>query len=320
MRKGLLDRSSLAVTLMLALAGCTVSAAGDPAGDDALVDETGADGGAVDPVDAEIDRRDAPPSDGGIHDSNTSRDAPATDTQADGSSDAPIDSAPTSTCPDWHCTTGCADLVAMPGSFDPASAQAKKDGYYIGTLKKYSYLRKHITLAIAWSACEVMRRSPGTAPLAIQDMSQVDGKTPGTDVGAPRHPTTTHTGSDVDISYYQTDGDNDIQIVCGDGSDTNGNGTPGRYNDGYFCTTDKNIVDWDREVWFFAKMADTPLVRVFGIDQTMPAKFTSGADALQKSGAIDAAVKGRMTILGYGASGGWQFHHHHTHMSYSLPK
>jgi hypothetical protein len=210
--------------------------------------------------------------------------------------------------------------VAMPGSFDPASAQAKKDGYYIGTLKKYAYLRKHVTLAIAWSACEVARRHPGTTPLAIQDMSQADGKTPGTDVGAPRHPTTTHTGSDVDISYYQTDGANDVQIVCGDGSDTNANGRPGKYNDGYFCTTETNIVDWTREVWFFAKMADTPLMRVFGIDQTMPAKFTAGADALLKSGAIDAAVKERMTILGYGASGGWQYHHHHTHMSYNLPK
>jgi hypothetical protein len=320
MRKGLLDRSSsLAVVMMLGLAGCTVGVAGDPA-DDALVDEAGGDGGpSIDPSDdGGTGRPDAAPTETGAGDTNVGGDT-RVEPSSDAAVDSATDSAPTGTCPDWHCSTGCADIVAMPGSFDPASAQAKKDGYYIGTLKKYAYLRKHITLVIAWSACEVARRHPGTMPLAIQDMTQVDGKTPGTDVGSPRHPTTTHTGSDVDISYYQTDGDNDVQIVCGDGSDTNSNGRPGKYNDGYFCTTEKNIVDWAREVWFFAKMADTTRVRVFGIDQTMPAKFTSGADALYKAGDISAGVKSRMTILGYGSSGGWQFHHHHTHMSYSLP-
>ena len=321
MRKGLLDRLPLAVTLLFGLGGCTISTVGDLSDDDAATpgDETTiVDSGAVDPDVAPIDH-DAHPSDAGAIDAHASTDG-ASDALVDATVDAPVDSTPTSTCPDWHCTTGCADIIAMPGSYDATSAQAKKDGYYIGTLKKYAFLRRHITLAIAWSACEVTRRHPGTTPLALQDMTQADGMTPGTDVGAPRHMTTTHTGNDVDISYYQTDGANDIQIVCGDGSDTNGNGTPGRYNDGYFCTTDANIVDWEREVWFFAKMADSPLVRVFGIDQTMPAKFTAGADTLLKSGAIDAAAHGRMSILGYGAAGGWQYHHHHTHMSYVLPK
>ena len=233
---------------------------------------------------------------------------------------SPDDAPATSGCPDWRCTTaGCTDLVAFPGSYDPASAEARAAGYYLATDPRYTYLRRDLGLVVRHAACEVAARFPGTAPLGLQDMSQVDGMTPGTDVGAPRHPTTTHKGSDIDISYYQTDGDNDVQIICGDGSDTNGNGTPGRFNDGYFCTVDTNIVDWDREVWLFAKLADTPLVRVFGVDQTLPGHFTSGADDLLSKGLIDGPTHDRMSILGYGASGGWQFHHHHTHMSYKRP-
>lgn len=222
-------------------------------------------------------------------------------------------------CPDFHCTVGCSELIPFPGSFDPASAEAKAAGYYITTFKQYSYLRRHIVMLVQHAACEVMHRYPGTTPLALQDMSQADGHTPGTDVGAPRHPAGTHTGSDIDISYYQTDGANDNQIVCGDGSDTNPNGVPGRWNDGYFCTTTKNIVDWPRETWFFAKMADTPLVRVFGIDQTFPDSFRSAFASFLSAGLVDKAAYDRMSILGFGAAGGWQYHHHHSHMSFTLP-
>ncbi len=222
-------------------------------------------------------------------------------------------------CPDWHCTgADCSTIVLMPGSH-ANDAEAAMRGYYKGSQARYSYVRKDLTMLIAYAACEMQKRFPGTSPIALADLSQADGRTPGTDVGSPRHGTTTHTGNDMDISYFQTDGANDPQIVCGDGSDTNNNGTAGRFNDGAFCTTDVNIVDWTREGYWFAKLAESPLVRVFGLDQTFPDDLRRQAQTLLMAGEISNEVYERMTILGFGASGGWQYHHHHSHMSYRLP-
>lgn len=228
--------------------------------------------------------------------------------------------ATTSTCPSWVCTgANCTDIIQMPGSFDASSAQAIADGYYIATEPRYSFLRRDLTMLLRYAACEVAVRFPGGRPIGLSDLSQADGRTPGTDAGAPRHPTTTHTGSDMDLAYYQTDGANEPQIICGDGTDRNGNGSPGRYNDGSFCTTETNIIDWPREAYWFAKLSVTPLVRVFGIDQTLFDDFTRELGALHTSGVMSDAEFARASILGYGAAGGWQYHHHHSHMSYSYP-
>jgi hypothetical protein len=226
----------------------------------------------------------------------------------------------TSSCPAWQCAGAtCTDLIAMPGSDNPASATAIADGYYLASPARYSFLRRDLAMLIEYAACEVAARFPGTNPLGLSDLSQADGFTPGTDVGSPRHPTSTHRGSDFDVAYYQTDADNDPQIICGDGSDNNWNGQAGTYNDGYFCTTEQNIIDWDRQLWWFAKLAESPLVRVFGIDSTLADDFEMGIMDLEASGLITADVASRALSLGYGANGGWQFHHHHSHMSFVLP-
>lgn len=223
-------------------------------------------------------------------------------------------------CPDWRCTgTDCTALVMLEGDTDPSSAESIRRGYYVDTRTRYTWLRRDLVLVLQHATCEVARRFPGTAPLGIQDLSQMDGLTPGTDVGDPRHPTTTHRGSDLDLSYYQTDGDNDGHIVCGDGSDTNGNGTRGRWNDGYFCTTETNIVDWPREAYFFAMLASTPLVRIFGIDTTFVDDLREELDRQHDLGWITDAQHERANDLGWGSAGGWQFHHHHSHMSFVRP-
>lgn len=226
----------------------------------------------------------------------------------------------TSGCPTWMCTgASCADIVPMPGSYDASSREAHADGYYIATYERYAYLRRDLTQLIQYAACEVAARYPGTEPIGLSDLSQADGRTPGTDTGSPRHPTSTHRGDDMDLAYYQTDGTNDPQIICGDGSDRNPNGTPGTYNDGYFCTTEENIIDWPRQAYWFAKLASTPLVRVFGIDETLPDDFERELRALYDAGEITSGEYERARRLGYGSEGGWAFHHHHTHMSYNRP-
>lgn len=208
----------------------------------------------------------------------------------------------------------------MPGSTDPRSASAIADGYYLATERRYAFLRRDLVMLIRYAACRVARRFPGTSPIGLSDLSQSDGRTPGTDVGSPRHPTSTHTGNDMDLAYYQLDGRNDPQIVCGDGSDRNGNGYAGRYDDGYFCTTETNIVDWQRQAYWFAMLATTPLVRVFGVDQTFADDFRTHLGSLLAAGEITRAQHDRALVLGSGASGGWQFHHHHSHMSYRPPR
>jgi hypothetical protein len=224
-------------------------------------------------------------------------------------------------CPDWRCTgSTCTDLILLPGSSNPNSTMARNAGYYLASPARYSWIRRDIAMLIQYAACEVAVRFPNTAPLGISDLAQMDGLTPGVDNNSPRHPLSTHRGNDFDVAYYQTDGDNDPHIVCGDGSDTNWNGRPGTYNDGYFCTTNDNIVDWERQLWWWVKLAETPLVRVFGIDQTFVNSFVDGIMDLEMRGEVTPAVAQRALMIGYGANGGWQFHHHHSHHSFRAPQ
>ena len=220
-------------------------------------------------------------------------------------------------CGTWQCTgSDCYDLIQMPGPTNPSGADARARGYYIATELRYAYVRKDLTMLVQWAACEMKARYPDMAPLGLSDLSQSNGLTPGSDTGGLRHDDSTHRGTDLDTAYFQTDGTNDPTIVCGDGSDNNGNGRPGRYNDGYFCTTETNIVDWERQVAWMALMAIHPDWRVVGVDQTMVDAINTEADAQYRAGEFSQQVRENLRSLGVGAEGFWQFHHHHAHFSY----
>jgi hypothetical protein len=220
---------------------------------------------------------------------------------------------------DRDCFSDCKTLVQLQGSSTWGSAQSIADGYCMATPPKYAWGRRDLTGLVKYATREVQARFPATASdaVAIGDICQQDGLTPGVDVNQPRHPTTTHVkGRDIDIGYYQNDGKSNYGIICGDGTDTNWNGQPGKYNDGYFCTTNQNVVDVPRHVWFMAKLAESPLYRVIGIDQTLVQPFRDEAKRLHEDGHIGVRQYRRITEgLGFGASGGWQFHHHHIHLS-----
>lgn len=222
-------------------------------------------------------------------------------------------------CPTWMCAgSTCDDMILLPGSTDPTSAGARSAGYYRAHESRYSYLRQDYVMVLQHAACETAVHFPGTPPLGVGDLSQADGSTPGTDTGNLRHPDGTHTGTDMDLAYYQTDGANNLQIICGDGSDDNGNGYPGTYNDGYYCTSSTNIVDVPRQAYFFAQMANHPNARVFGVDRTLAAAIEAELDRLHGAGEITAAEHDGV-VLGYdppGTRASWVFHHHHAHLSY----
>jgi hypothetical protein len=232
--------------------------------------------------------------------------------------DQPPAPPPQPACPSYQCAgTDCGKLVLMLGSQNPGGGSIDA-GYYIATKQKYAYIRKDLAMLLVWAACEVRKKFPQTAPLALSDMTQADGKTPGVDVGQPRHPTTTHTGRDIDVAYYQQDGSNNPQIICGDGSDTNYNGHPGTYNDGYFCTTKQNIVDWPRQVWFLAKLFESGKARVFGIDQMLVEDLGKQLKADHDAGTVSQAIFDAFNQrMAWGNAGGWAFHHHHLHLSFN---
>jgi hypothetical protein len=220
------------------------------------------------------------------------------------------------------CLAGCTMLMQLSASapVDPSTPEAIAAGYYIGTEPEYSYARRDLAMWMQWAFAQVVKKFPNTHPLYISDFSNSQGLTPGTGTtGGPRHPTTTHVGGhDVDIAYFSTLADNDYRIICGDGSDNNGNGQQGNYNDGYFCTTNQNVVDMPRQAYFMSLMMAFPYFRVVGVDQTLPSQLIAAVDALIASGDLPEWAGHKMrTGLGYGAAGGWQFHHHHIHYSSS---
>jgi hypothetical protein len=215
------------------------------------------------------------------------------------------------------CLMDCGAMIKMPGPIDPSMPEAVTAGYFVGTEEDYSYARRDLAMLLTYAFDAVAKQFPGTNPIYLSDICQMDGKTPGTDVNQPRHPTTTHiNGRDVDIAYYSTLADNDYRIVCGDGTDKNGNGRTGKFNDGYFCTTTQNVVDWPREVYFMAQIMGSPLFRVLGVDETFPDPISTEANKQYAAGLIPRwAVYRLENGLGYGNDGGWAFHHHHTHLS-----
>lgn len=225
---------------------------------------------------------------------------------------------PNEGCGDWQCDLGsaCDDIIAFPGPTDPMDPDAFALGYFIDTHLDYAYLRRDLVILTQWATCQMRERFPELPPLGLADLTQSDGRIPGTDVGNTRHPSGTHDGSDLDIAYYQTDGVNDAQIICGDGSDRNGNGTRGTFNDGRFCTTEENIVDIEQQTYFMALLAHHRGWRIVGVDVTLADDIEAEVDRLESLGIITSTVYNRLQSLGYGESGGWAFHHHHIHVSY----
>ena len=199
-----------------------------------------------------------------------------------------------------------ANLIQFPhpDSADPYVG----DGYVLEHASGYNWLRRETIMLVRYAIHEVQKKFPGTKPLALMDMCQIDGITPGFDVGDPRHPETTHDeGGNIDIAYYQTIGDySQGQVIC----DANGGST-----DGYFCTSVANhIVDLPRTAYFIAKLAESGRFRVAGIDKLIAPLIIEALGDLKNSGAISAALFSKAkNAMAYGD--GWPFHHHHIHVS-----
>ena len=217
----------------------------------------------------------------------------------------------------WECIgADCDDIILVPGAEDGWSTEAREEGYYTAHGRAYSYLRRDLSVLVQWATCQMQQRFPGIAPLALLDLTTSSGGTPGCP-GDCRHPNGTHTGHDIDTVYYQTDGDNDGQCICGDGSARCWNGRADAYSDGYQCTTKENIMNLEQQVWFLAYMAHHPGWRIVGVDDTVCDDIREQAGAMLARGDIDSTIHRRITTLGCDSShSSWAFHHHHLHFSF----
>lgn len=177
------------------------------------------------------------------------------------------------------------------------------DGYHVSHLPHYSNLRREIVHLVRYAAAKTLAQYPGTPSLALMDMTEQDGDTPGRMVGSLRHPEGTHAnGNDLDIAYYQNGDDNEGRAICD--------------NDNYFCTGDPYLLDAERTAYFLAAIFEHPEVRVVGVDTATVYPLRTAADDLRARGLIGSAEHLRFdSKLAYGD--GWPFHHHHMHFSWN---
>jgi len=99
-----------------------------------------------------------------------------------------------------ECADDCDHLLQLPARNDPAS-----DGYDWAetTVFRYQFGRRDLVMFFRFAARSMALA--GRNPIVPEDFSQWNGKTPGVDVGAPRH-ASHQNGKDVDVSLYGLDG------------------------------------------------------------------------------------------------------------------
>ena len=176
-------------------------------------------------------------------------------------------------------------------------------GYLVTHEAHYSNLRREVAYLVASAAEAVKDTFPSTKPLALMDMSQADGGTPGEMVSSLRHPDGTHIeGNDIDIAYYQTGPDNMGREVC--------------ESDGYFCTGPATLLEPRRTAYFMAMLMRSDYMRVIGVDTEIAEDVLDAAADLRTEGLLRSSdISNLGTYMAYGEGG--PFHHHHMHFSWA---
>ena len=106
-----------------------------------------------------------------------------------------------------RCATDCDRLLQLPLPND-----ARVDGYDIsGAIYRYQFGRRDLVMFLREAGRRMI--AAGQVPFLPEDLSQWDGLTPGTDVGATRH-ASHQRGKDVDVSLYGSDGGSAWRSFC----------------------------------------------------------------------------------------------------------
>jgi hypothetical protein len=176
-------------------------------------------------------------------------------------------------------------------------------------------LRTLVQYAAAKVACEADSWSSGIGgPIALGDMSDVNGDTPGTLTGSPRHLPFTHAaGRDIDIAYFQIGTpDNHLRAICDhvrDGIDVR------------HCTTAPETLDVWRTALFIGAIFEEPRIRIVIVDGRAGPVLQRTLEQLCKASWVTADACTRAgtrlvfevedTLLGL-----YHAHHNHLHVSW----
>ena len=167
----------------------------------------------------------------------------------------------------------------------------------------------------------------GNSVLSLGDMSEADGRIPGSAEGDPGHPAASHErGYDMDIGYYQLGQPNNrLREVC---PHTNPDGS-----EAYHCTGAPTTLDIWRTTLFMGRLMDSPQYLSVGVDGQVAPFVREAAGKLCAAGVLEATSKacsanglerGPQNSLGRGFSydltaanevGWFYFHLHHMHLS-----
>ena len=173
-------------------------------------------------------------------------------------------------------------------------------------------LVKHAAAAVK---CKAGGWTPGNdKPLGLGDMSEADGRTPGSAAGRPGHPRGTHEkGRDMDIAYFQTTStDNRLRAVC-----------PHRNNAGRnvnHCTGQPTILDTRRTALFIGTLLTSDRTRVVGVDGRIRPLVEPLLRGFCADGTLDPIACTRLTKLvaetADTGKGWFRHHHHHLHIAF----
>lgn len=179
-----------------------------------------------------------------------------------------------------------------------------------------SYVRRDVMMAVTYAAAKVACVALGWegngGDVALGDMSERDGRVPGTRRGRRRHPPGTHErGRDIDVAYYQrATEDNALRAICVHEE---------AGVDREHCVAPPVWLDAARTALFVGALFESPRVRVIGVDGMAGPVIEAEVRRLCAAKVIAAGACGRVQ-LAYeredGGRGWFRMHHHHLHVSW----
>ena len=210
--------------------------------------------------------------------------------------------------------TGSASFCGALTTFSPRTNDARDDYPINGetSSNQYrSYLRRDLIMLVDYAsevvACKAAAWDSGIGgPLGLGDMSEADGAVPGTSIGSPGHPSSTHTdGFDIDLAYYQTGtSDNRLRPIC-------------EYADNH-CTAPPHLLDVWRSALFLGEVFSSGRTRVVGVDGQAGPILLAAIEQLCTDGWLSEYACDNIS-LAYEETDmglGWfRFHLHHMHIS-----
>ena len=223
---------------------------------------------------------------------------------------------PTCVLPPRACTARCDELVLIPAAGAGYVDIRLEDEQTVET--STSYLRRDVMMLVQYAAAKVACKAEGWKTgngglIALSDMSEWNGATPGTSRGSPRHPRGTHVGGhDIDIAYFQRGTlDNQLRPIC-------------RHRDAagldqHRCLASPVHLDAYRTALFIGAILEESKVRAIGVDGRVARPILRALDELCTSGWIEAVAcrPDRIRFETSDDGRGW-FRGHHNHLHVSL--